>query len=384
MIKEDLFQFENYEFDISVQKDKFIDDNDDTVKTFEFNLLLKSGKDLSEILIPTGRTFVIPINDSGPIDFRNLLLDLQKNHLDPLKDSIKPFKIVSSKIKLKFTLLTPKFVDWNVKVSFEKYLHEFLKVLSPALNFQIIFQTKLYDSFLFCEFSTLNAEMFVGPNPIVKLNGREERGRGSVYNFVLFLKDSFIKNEESSIFIPQWGAVYSPSHSLNDDQEIISDIAIQIFHESIRKILGFSTFHPLEIDFWISQMKKSFFNRSFELFSHLELGLNSSDGLVLPPLLAKNKLIPSVKLFHSTENVNITENREIFELIDSVFHDPSLLGPPYFPNDHKFAVYLPVYLPLFLPVLVALISYLKEFKARRKNKKKKSKTSESIENIKID
>ena len=383
MIKEVLFRFENYEFEILVQKDEFIDDIGGTVKAFEFNLLLKSGKDHSESLILTDRTFVIPINDSGPIDFRNLLLDLQKNHLDSLKNSIKPFKIVSSKIKLKFTLLTPKFVDWSVKDSFEKYIDEFLKVLSPALSFQIIFQTKLYDSFY--EFSALNAEMFVGPNAIVKLNGGDERGRGSVYNFVLFLKDSLINvdDEESSIFIPQWGAVYSPSHSLND-QEIICDIAIQIFHESIRKLLGFSTYHPLEIDFWIAQMKKSFLNRSFELFSNLELGLNNSDGLVLPPMLAKNKLFPSVKLFHSTENLNISENREIFELIDSVFHDPSLIGAPYFPNDHKFAVYLPVYLPLFLPILVALISYLKEFKARRKNKMKKLKTSESIENIKSD
>eukprot|EP00116_Pleurobrachia_bachei_P011094 sb/3471356/ len=49
------------------------------------------------------------------------------------------------------------------------------------------------------------------------------------------------------------------------------------------------------------------------------------------------------------------------------FSDPSILALLYFPDDQKFAIYIPLFLPVGLPLLVSYLELLKEW---RRNKVK--------------
>ncbi|XP_072044480.1 GPI transamidase component PIG-S-like [Amphiura filiformis] len=53
---------------------------------------------------------------------------------------------------------------------------------------------------------------------------------------------------------------------------------------------------------------------------------------------------------------------------EKAFFDPSLLELLYFPDDQKFAIYIPLFLPISIPVFASLFKVVKWFRARRKTK----------------
>lgn len=55
-----------------------------------------------------------------------------------------------------------------------------------------------------------------------------------------------------------------------------------------------------------------------------------------------------------------------YELSESAFFDPSLLESLYFPDDLKYAVYLPLFLPLAFPILMSINRLAKAFAIYRK------------------
>lgn len=65
--------------------------------------------------------------------------------------------------------------------------------------------------------------------------------------------------------------------------------------------------------------------------------------------------------------------RDAFIAAEKAFNDPSLLELLYFPEEQKYAIYIPLYLPIMIPVLFSLSAVRKYFK---KNKKEESKPAE--------
>ena len=51
-------------------------------------------------------------------------------------------------------------------------------------------------------------------------------------------------------------------------------------------------------------------------------------------------------------------------LADQAASDQSLLSLLYFPNDQKFAVYLPLFLPTLLPILGSIVAFYKYWKGK--------------------
>lgn len=61
-------------------------------------------------------------------------------------------------------------------------------------------------------------------------------------------------------------------------------------------------------------------------------------------------------------------SKEAYVLSDSAFFDPTMLALLYFPDEHKYAVYMPLFVPILLPILSAIFKEFQLFKARRKVK----------------
>lgn len=59
---------------------------------------------------------------------------------------------------------------------------------------------------------------------------------------------------------------------------------------------------------------------------------------------------------------------EGLQLAETVFFDQSLLALLYFPDDQKYAIYIPFFLPVAIPVLLSLKSLVKFFKGEVKSK----------------
>ncbi len=53
---------------------------------------------------------------------------------------------------------------------------------------------------------------------------------------------------------------------------------------------------------------------------------------------------------------------------EKAFFDPSLLELLYFPNDQKFAIYIPLFLPIGFPVAASLWKVMKWMRTKRKDK----------------
>ncbi|RKP04498.1 phosphatidylinositol-glycan biosynthesis class S protein [Thamnocephalis sphaerospora] len=54
------------------------------------------------------------------------------------------------------------------------------------------------------------------------------------------------------------------------------------------------------------------------------------------------------------------------ELAETTFFDPTMVAQLYFPDEHKFAVYMPLFVPVAVPLVLALLRELKLQRARKR------------------
>lgn len=59
-------------------------------------------------------------------------------------------------------------------------------------------------------------------------------------------------------------------------------------------------------------------------------------------------------------------SKEAVTSSERAFFDPSLLHLLYFPDDQKFAIYVPLFLPVAVPILLSLAKIVRETRQRKK------------------
>lgn len=64
-------------------------------------------------------------------------------------------------------------------------------------------------------------------------------------------------------------------------------------------------------------------------------------------------------------------SKEAISASERAFFDPSLLHLLYFPDDQKFAIYIPLFLPMCVPILLSLLKIMSEARQRRREKNAK-------------
>lgn len=61
-------------------------------------------------------------------------------------------------------------------------------------------------------------------------------------------------------------------------------------------------------------------------------------------------------------------SREAILASERAFFDPSLLHLLYFPDDQKFAIYIPLFLPMCVPIVLSLLKIINEIRQKRADK----------------
>lgn len=81
------------------------------------------------------------------------------------------------------------------------------------------------------------------------------------------------------------------------------------------------------------------------------------DNIVLAKrLLANNDL----------QNATVTA-KAAFAASERAFYDPSMLALLYFPDDQKYAIYIPLFLPVMVPVFFSIIEIYKGLFVKKKD-----------------
>lgn len=65
-------------------------------------------------------------------------------------------------------------------------------------------------------------------------------------------------------------------------------------------------------------------------------------------------------------------SREAILASERAFFDPSLLHLLYFPDDQKFAIYIPLFLPMCVPIVLSLLKIVNEARRKRADKQAKN------------
>ena len=77
----------------------------------------------------------------------------------------------------------------------------------------------------------------------------------------------------------------------------------------------------------------------------------------------------SAELRQGNLEKSYTHSREALELSETAFFDKSLLKLLYFPDDQKYAIYIPYFLPVGFAVILSLKSLIQFFKVEIKKTK---------------
>lgn len=59
---------------------------------------------------------------------------------------------------------------------------------------------------------------------------------------------------------------------------------------------------------------------------------------------------------------------EAVELAEKAFFDPTMVSMLYFPDEHKYAIYMPLFVPISVPLAMALLKEIKKLKQQQKKR----------------
>jgi GPI-anchor transamidase subunit S len=174
--------------------------------------------------------------------------------------------------------------------------------------------------------------------------------------FILFVADSkqtpitVDQHADNAILVPKWGSVIFYNKNTSNDLELI----MKQFLNHFDQLLGIET-----LDQWTRARTRDNYNNGRQTLFTLSQLLLSIPNIVIDDSMAK-KIHTSLDYLEQCQNNDDHNQCQQGRLLaDQVFFDPSLLKLLYFPDDQKFAIYVPLYLPMGAPIAWTLLNDVK-------------------------
>ncbi|MBN3291784.1 PIGS transamidase, partial [Polypterus senegalus] len=334
---------------------------------------------------------------------------------ESLADSMRAFK---SSYEITFSLLNPDpkshDLHWDIEEAVDKYIQPFLDKLSGVANFSVDSQilyyailgvTPRYDKTI--SSYTLSAESLPHViNPVEARLGSNAASSNPVLNFLLYVPDYphcplYIKDQngatvQSNAFhSPRWGGIMV--YNVNEKYLDNNRFPVQVNIDTVRVMEVFLA--QLRIIHIHHQYILLSTTGTAKVISEVHVRPNFGSGclwLATTTLTSLAQLLDEIgniviydKIASQVYNAVISVQAAIAELeagnlgfafqsskeailaSEKAFFDPSLLHLLYFPDDQKFAIYIPLFLPMSVPILLSLLKIAKEFRERRNMAKKK-------------
>ncbi|RXM94454.1 GPI transamidase component PIG-S [Acipenser ruthenus] len=278
---------------------------------------------------------------------------------ESLADSMRTFKS-SPGYEITFSLLNPDpkshDVRWDIEGAVESYIQPLLSKLSGVANFSVDSQilyyailgvTPRYDSTV--SSYTLNAETLPHViNPVEARLGSNAASSHPVLNFLLYVPDYphsplYIKDRggdkvpTNAFHSPRWGGIMSPGNEGLTDWELDRLLWVRTVENIATATTTLTS---------LAQLLDEIGNIVYSAVTSIQAAIAELESCNLG--LA----------FQASKEATLSSEKAFF--------DPSLLHLLYFPDDQKFAIYIPLFLPMSVPILLSLLKIASELRERRK------------------
>ncbi|XP_061818884.1 GPI transamidase component PIG-S isoform X1 [Nerophis lumbriciformis] len=335
-------------------------------------------------------------------------------------DSMRAFKS-SPGYEITFSLLNPDpeshRLYWDIEGAVQSYIQPLLSKLAPLANFSVDSQTLHYTMLgVNARFDssravyTLSADSLAHViNPVEARLGSNAASSNPVLNFLLYVPDAQHsplhildrkKNKVASnaFHSPRWGGIMvynvDSKTTLPVDVDINMANVMGVFLAQLRLLLGVqpsspppgvlvSPPGPSGLADW--ELDRLMWSRSVEnvatattAITSLAQLLDQIGNIVINDNIAQqvSNAVTSLQLAvaeleASNLGLALQYSKEAILASERAFFDPSLLHLLYFPDDQKFAIYIPLFLPVCVPILLSLLNVLAEVRQMRRDKQAK-------------
>lgn len=349
---------------------------------------------------------------------------LTKVTKESMADSMRAIKS-SPGYEITFSLLNPDpkshNLHWDIEGAVYSYIQPLLNKLAPIANFsvdsQILYYAVLgvnprFDSSMSAYALRADSLSHV-INPVEARLGSNAASSNPVLNFLLYVPDAnhsplFIRDHSkrevpsNAFHSPRWGGImvynvndmYGPNAQLPVDINIDMAKVMGVFLAQLRLLLGIQRTHPppgfmlqspgnAGLTDW--ELDRLLWSRSVENIATASTTITSLAQLLdqIGNIVINDNIAQQVSSAVTSLQSAVAEleagnlafalqySREAILASERAFFDPSLLHLLYFPDDQKFAIYIPLFLPMCVPIVLSLLKIVSE--ARRKRAEKQAK-----------
>ncbi|XP_016529237.1 GPI transamidase component PIG-S isoform X1 [Poecilia formosa] len=343
---------------------------------------------------------------------------------ESIADSMRAFKS-SPGYEITFSLLNPDpkshRLHWDIEGAAQTYIQPLLTKMSPVANFSIDSQTLHYAMLgVNPRFDNtrsaymLNADSLAHViNPVEARLGSNAASSNPVLNFLLYVPDAYHsplyiqdqnkqKVPSNAFHSPRWGGimVYNVDSYYGPEAEFPVDININmakvmgVFLAQLRLLLGVQS-SPPPPGFLVApcgrtgladwELDRLMWSRSVENIATATTTITSLAQLLdqIGNIVINDNIAEQVSSAVTSLQLAVAEleagnlkfalqfSKEAILASEKAFFDPSLLHLLYFPDDQKFAIYIPLFLPMCVPILLSLIKIASEARQKRREKQAK-------------
>jgi len=332
----------------------------------------------------------------------------------------------SRKLELLFSLMCPEpdnhLVTWDIEKTVEKILMPALKKLKPLFDFSVGSQIIYYCSIPYHPQMKKDVHnkvqyRYLTPQQLSLIINPVETRLGShisadpTLNFVVYTTEEKyvplyiqMKNglsKTNAFLVPQWGGmmfhnIFNTSDDLpNASHEIDMELVMNIFFPQLRELLGIKmpSSHAYkfeepgqdgladwEVDYLFHLRAIENVAVSTQTLSSLSNLLSRIRNIVINDHIATQVYRAVDATVSAKEHLNngdlvlaLAASKDALTSSETAFFDPTLLELLYFPEDQKFAIYIPLFLPISLPIMLSLYHAFTRLLKRNQNNVSKSK-----------
>ncbi|XP_066552081.1 GPI transamidase component PIG-S [Amia ocellicauda] len=348
---------------------------------------------------------------------------LGKTNREGRADGMRAFKS-SPGYEITFSLLNPDpkshDLHWDIEGAVKGYIQPLLDKLTPIANFSVDSQILYYailgvsprhDASI--DGYTLSADSLPHViNPVEARLGSNAASSFPVLNFLLYVPDAphsplYIRDHSgktvptNAFHSPRWGGimVFNVQEHYGEEPRFPVHINIDmvrvmgVFLAQLRLLLGIQqvqappgfllqspgnegvTDWELDRLLW-ARTAENIATATTTLTSLAQL-LDEIGNIVINDNIAEQVYSAVVSLQLAVAELEagnlafaFQASKEAILSSERAFFDPSLLHLLYFPDDQKFAIYIPLFLPMSVPILLSLLKIAGEYRKRRSERVK--------------
>ncbi|KAG0232450.1 hypothetical protein BGW42_008168 [Actinomortierella wolfii] len=323
--------------------------------------------------------------------------------------------------------------DWEIQAAIKDQVEPFVRSIADVSDFVIESQIQHYATLTTAPaLDVSRREYYLTPETLPNFINTAEWSLASTVstypslNFILYIpspkdqplviRDALGQNLPSNAFlIPRWGGIAILNREVDSKSSSATTISktelepiVGTMLSQLRELLGFPdlahpknprlsptfpvSFHQTnrksrkptmwELDYVMRRrIAENIVDSSSTLASLARLVENTPNMVVLDHIQdevtsALEDLVAAcqqLQLLDQGYQQALTKSKEALVRSEAAFFDPTMVSMLYFPDEHKYAIYMPLFVPISVPLIMALLREIKKMKQERGEEKKKQK-----------